>query len=474
MDFKRTGEVTWELAPEGGMRVPGRVFASASLFAKAEADRALQQVANVAHLPGIVEASFAMPDIHWGYGFPIGGVAATDVAAGGVVSPGGVGFDICCGVRLLASALTEEDFRKHGSDIMGELDACLPRGLGKGAVAGQRLLDDVLERGAAAAVDAGFGVPADLERCEERGTSAGAHPGAISARALERGRGQLGSLGAGNHFVEIQVVDRVEDPEAADAFGLAPGMVTGMIHCGSRGLGHQVCTDYLAGMGRAMSRHGITVPDRQLACVPVRSKEGEGYLGAMAAAANFAWANRHILAHAAREAVARALGTSAAKTGMSLVFDVAHNLAKIEEHRVGGHSRRLCVHRKGATRAFGPGHPALPGSLQAVGQPVLIPGSMGTASWVLRGVAGNPAFATAAHGAGRLMSRSAAKKARSGREVMRDLEAEGIAVRPGSVSLLAEEAPFAYKDVDSVVDVCRLAGLAAPVARLRPIGVVKG
>ncbi|MFH1331014.1 MAG: RtcB family protein [Actinomycetota bacterium] len=474
MAFRRIGEVTWELAAEGGMRVPGRVFASPSLFAKAEADRALQQVANVAHLPGIVGASFAMPDIHWGYGFPIGGVAATDVAAGGVVSPGGVGFDICCGVRLLASALTEGEFRRHRFEIMGELDARIPRGLGKGAVAAKGLLDDVLERGAVAAVEAGFGFPADLGRCEERGTSRGGGPGAISARALERGGGQLGSLGAGNHFLEIQVVDRVVDPGAATAFGLSPGMVTLMIHCGSRGLGHQVCTDYLADMGRAMSRHGISVPDRQLACVPVRSKEGEDYLAAMATAANFAWANRHLLAHTAREAVAAALGTSVAKTGMDLVFDVAHNLANVEEHLVDKHSRRLCVHRKGATRAFGPGHPALPPDLRLVGQPVLVPGSMGTASWVLRGVADSPAFASAAHGAGRLMSRSAAKKARGGREVMRDLEAAGIAVRPGSVSLLAEEAPFAYKSVDEVVRVCDLAGLAAPVARLRPIGVVKG
>lgn len=474
MDFARTGEVTWELRPEGGMRVPGRVFASPSLFAKAEADRALQQVANVAHLPGIVVASFAMPDIHWGYGFPIGGVAATDVERDGVVSPGGVGFDICCGVRLLASALTETDFRRQGPAIMAELDARIPRGLGKGAVAGKRLLDEVLVRGAAAVVEAGYGVPSDLERCEERGTSAGADPAAISARALERGGGQLGSLGAGNHFLEVQVVDRVADVEAAEAFGLAEGMVTVMIHCGSRGLGHQVCTDHLAEMGRAMGRHGISAPDRQLACVPVRSREGEAYLRAMATAANFAWANRHVLGHTAREAFAAALGTGIGKLGMDLVFDVAHNLAKVEEHRVGRHSRRLCVHRKGATRAFGPGHPALPGELRALGQPVLIPGSMGTASWVLRGVADNPAFATAAHGAGRLMSRSAAKKTRGGREVMRDLEAEGIAVRPGSVGLLAEEAPFAYKDVDSVVEVCRVAGLAAPVARLRPIGVVKG
>ncbi|HUU61907.1 MAG TPA: RtcB family protein, partial [Acidimicrobiia bacterium] len=322
MEFTRTGEVTWELRAEGGMRVPGRVFASPSLFARAEADRALQQVANVAHLPGIVEASFAMPDIHWGYGFPIGGVAATDVERGGVVSPGGVGFDICCGVRLLSSALTEEDFRRQGPAVMAELDARIPRGLGKGAVAGKRLLDDVLVRGAAAVLEAGFGVPADLERCEERGTSAGADPGAISARARERGGGQLGSLGAGNHFLEIQVVDRVTDPEAAAAFGLAEGMVTVMIHCGSRGLGHQVCTDHLAEMGRAMSRHGISVPDRQLACVPVRSREGEGYLRSMATAANFAWANRHLLAHTARGAFAAALATGAGKLEMHLVFDV--------------------------------------------------------------------------------------------------------------------------------------------------------
>jgi tRNA-splicing ligase RtcB len=470
MGFRRTGEVTWELDPEGGMRVPGRVFASPDLFAKAEADRALQQVANVAHLPGIVEASFAMPDIHWGYGFPIGGVAATDVEAGGVVSPGGVGFDICCGVRLLASALTEADFRRHQARIMGELDARIPRGLGKGAVAEKRLLEAVLERGAAAVVDAGLGTGADLTRCEERGTSRGADLGAVSARARERGGSQLGSLGAGNHFLEVQVVDRVEDAEAAEVFGLAAGMVTVMIHCGSRGLGHQVCTDYLADMGRAMSHHRISVPDRQLACVPVQSKEGERYLGAMAAAANFAWANRHLLAQAARQAVAAALGTGVSKVGMASVFDVAHNLAKIEEHQVG----RLCVHRKGATRAFGPDHPDLPADLRPVGQPVLIPGSMGTASWVLRGVGDNPAFTTSAHGAGRMMSRHAAKRTRSGREVMGDLEAEGIAVRPGSVSLLAEEAPFAYKDVDAVVEVCRRAGLAAPVARLRPIGVVKG
>jgi tRNA-splicing ligase RtcB len=437
-------------------------------------ERAADQVMNVAHLPGIAQGSFAMPDIHWGYGFPIGGVAATEVAAGGVVSPGGVGFDICCGVRLLASSLGEDDFTHHRRQIMDALDRAIPRGLGRGGIAPGHLVADVLERGAEAAVASGYGSPADLARCEEGGTSPGADPGAISQHALDRGRDQLGSLGAGNHFLEVQVVERVIDDSAAAAFGLVSGMVVVMIHCGSRGLGHQTCTDQLRLMGPAMARHGIAVPDRQLACVPVDSPEGRTYLGAMAASANFAWANRHILAAAARQAFAAALGVPAERTGMRLVYDVAHNLAKLESHRLAGRTATVCVHRKGATRAFGPGHPDLPPDLAGTGQPVLVPGSMGTASWVLRGVADNPAFASAAHGAGRLMSRAAAKRHESGRTVLEDLEAGGIAVRPGSVRLLAEEAPYAYKDVDEVTEVCALAGLASPVARLRPLGVVKG
>jgi tRNA-splicing ligase RtcB len=471
MELKPLGEARWEIPAEEGMRVPGIVFASDDLIVKASEDRAVQQVANVAHLPGIVTASYAMPDIHWGYGFPIGGVAATDIDAGGVVSPGGVGFDICCGVRLLGTNLTEADFARHRDRIMDELDRRIPRGLGKGGIAERGLLPDVLTDGARAAVDAGYGTPHDLERCEERGTSQGARPDLVSERAKTRGGGQLGSLGAGNHFLEVQVVDQVVDTAAAIIYGLEEGAVTVMIHCGSRGLGHQTCQDQLEVMGPAMTRHGITVPDRQLACVPVASEEGERYLGAMAAAANFGWANRHILAHEARAAFAEALGTT---IDMPLVFDVAHNLAKIEEHEVDGVTRRLCVHRKGATRAFGPEHPDLPEDLRHVGQPVLVPGSMGTASWVLRGVAGNPAFDSAAHGAGRLMSRSKAKKVETGTEVRRGLRAAGIAIRPGSVKLLAEEAPYAYKDVDEVVRVCEVAGLADRVARLRPVGVVKG
>jgi tRNA-splicing ligase RtcB len=474
MNLRRIAECTWEIPRHDGMRVPGRIFASESLILKAEEDRAVRQVENVAYLPGIVDASMAMPDIHWGYGFTIGGVAATDIQDGGVVSPGGVGFDICCGVRLLASNYQEGDFNAHRSDVMNELDRRIPRGLGKGSIADARLVKDVLRQGVPAVRVAGYGWDSDLDRCEEHGTSQGARPDHIGSRALQRGSGQLGSLGAGNHFLEVQVVDAIHDDRAARAFGLAEGMVCVMIHCGSRGLGHQTCTDELKLMGTAMAKYAVDVPDRQLASVPVDSPEGERYLGAMAAAANFAWANRHVLAHEARLAFASAFGTSPERTGMRLVYDVAHNLAKIETHTVDGIERRLCVHRKGATRAFGPGHPDLPSDLQPVGQPVLIPGSMGTASWVLVGTTDNPAFATAAHGAGRLMSRKKAKQQETGYDVRRDLEHEGISVRPGSVKLLSEEAPYAYKDVDEVVDACARAGLARKVARLRPLGVVKG
>ena len=474
VEYRRISDVVWELAPFGAMTVPGRIFASQTLMDLVLLEHATAQVANVAQLPGIRRASFAMPDIHWGYGFPIGGVAATDIEADGVVSPGGVGFDICCGVRLLASNFTEADFNSHRERVMRNLDQSIPRGLGKGAIAPGDLVPEVLARGAGAALEAGYGWEEDLERCEEHGTSAGADPKTISDHAIARGGGQLGSLGAGNHFLEVQVVDEVHDSNVARAFGLAEGMLVVMLHCGSRGLGHQTCTDQLRAMGPAMSSYGITVPDRQLACVPVRSPEGDQYLRAMAASANFAWANRHVLAHAARLAFAESFGVSPEKTGMRLVYDVAHNLAKIETHDVDGRATELCVHRKGATRAFGPGHPDLPEDLRATGQPVLVPGSMGTSSWVLRGVVDNPAFFSAAHGAGRVMSRKQAKGRQPGSRVRDQLEAEGISVRPGSIRLLSEEAPYAYKDVDEVVDVCARGHLAAKVARLRPVGVVKG
>jgi len=474
VEYRRVSDVIWELPAQEGMAVPGRIFASEALMELVLLEHASEQVANVAHLPGIKEASFAMPDIHWGYGFPIGGVAATAVDEGGVVSPGGVGFDICCGVRLLSSSFTEADFERRRESVMARLDRRIPRGVGKGSIADRRLLPDVLRRGAVAVVEAGYGSDRDLERCEENGMSIGADPSAMSDHAVARGSDQLGSLGAGNHFLEVQIVDQIVDGPAAAVFGLSEGMLVVMLHCGSRGLGHQTCTDQLKLMGPAMARHGITVPDRQLACVPVRSPEGEEYLGAMAASANFAWANRHVLAHAVREAFAGAFDLTVQDTGMDLVYDVAHNLAKIETHLVDGSPVELCVHRKGATRAFGPGHPDLPEDLRPVGQPVLLPGTMGTASWVLRGVAHNPAFDSAAHGAGRVMSRKRAKRQEQGSQVRDRLEARGISVRPRSVGLLSEEAPYAYKDVDEVAEVCSRAGLAAKVARLRPVGVVKG
>lgn len=474
MEPTRVSEVVWEIEPAGEMRVPGRLFANDQLMEVVLNDRSVDQVANVAHLPGIVEASFAMPDIHWGYGFPIGGVAATDVDNGGVVSPGGVGFDICCGVRLLASGFDESDFAGRGEAVMERLDRRIPRGTGKGAIAPGSMVGDILRDGAKAAVEAGFGTVDDLQKCEEQGRSKGADPSAVSDKAIKRGSDQIGSLGSGNHFLEVQVVDRVVDDDAARVFGLSEGMVVVMIHCGSRGLGHQVCTDHLRTMGDAMARHGIKVPDRQLACVPVHSPEGERYMGAMTAAANFAWANRHVLAHETRLAFAEAFDLKPTETGMDLVFDVAHNLAKVETHQVEGRARSLCVHRKGATRAFGTGQPDLPEDLRDTGQPVLIPGSMGTASWVLKGTSDNPAFSSAAHGAGRLMSRKQAKSQSSGQNVRRELRDRGISIRPGSVSLLSEEADYAYKDVDVVVDVCEEAGLAQGVARVRPLGVVKG
>ncbi|MCZ7527012.1 MAG: RtcB family protein [Acidimicrobiia bacterium] len=463
----------WRIDRRGAMRVPAVVFASRRLLPDVMSDRSLEQAANVATLPGIVEASYAMPDVHWGYGFPIGGVAATDVEAGGVVSPGGVGFDISCGVRLLASDLDRGAVQPDLSRLMDTLAARIPTGLGRGAVwhvAGRRELERVLLDGARYAVGQGFGVARDLEHCEDGGWVADADPVRVSERAMERGLGQVGSLGSGNHFLEVQVVDAVYDELLAEAFGLRRGQVCVMIHCGSRGLGHQICSDHVKVMAKAMSAHGIEVPDRQLACAPVRSAQGGAYLGAMAAAANYGRANRQALTHATREAFREVTGGGR----LDLLYDVSHNLAKLEHHEVDGRSRLLCVHRKGATRALPPHHPDLPESLRATGQPVLVPGSMGTASYVLAGVPGGGAFHSTCHGAGRTMSRSEAKRRIRGSELRSALEAEGIEVRAGSERGLAEEAPFSYKDVDEVVATCEHAGLARRVARLRPLGVVKG
>jgi tRNA-splicing ligase RtcB len=456
----------------GAMRVPGVVFASEALLPNGSGDQTLQQVANVATLPGIVEASYAMPDLHWGYGFPIGGVAATDPEQDGVVSPGGVGFDISCGVRLLVSTLTRAEAEPQIPRLMGLLAGAIPRGMGRGGVlpaAGQAELDGILRRGSVYAVEHGYGEPDDLTFCEDGGAVAGADPDAVGHRALERGRGQLGSLGSGNHFLEVQAVDHIYDRATAEALGLRPGQLCVMIHSGSRGLGHQICTDFVRTMQSVMARYSISVPDEQLACAPVASPEGQRYLAAMAAAANYGRANRHLLAHAARRAFADAgLGP------LHLLYDVSHNLAKLEEHSVDGTLRRLCVHRKGATRAFPPGHPELPEAIRAVGQPVLVPGSMGTASYLLIGVAGGAAFHSACHGAGRVMSRHAALRSTQASALRRELAAAGIQVRGSTNRGLVEEAPEAYKDVDEVVRVCQTARLADPVARLAPVGVVKG
>ena len=463
----------WRIDPVGAMRVPGIVFASEALLPQVMEDEALRQVANVATLPGIVEASYAMPDVHWGYGFAIGGVAATDVERGGVVSPGGVGFDISCGVRLLASRLVREELAPALETLMDRLDAGVPRGLGLGGLwhlGGREELAKVLRGGATAAVAAGLGTEADLSRCEDGGAVGGADPAQLSDRAMARGLGQLGSLGSGNHFLEVQVVDDVYDPACAGAFGLFRTQVCVMIHCGSRGLGHQICSDHVRVMRQAMEHYRISVPDPQLSCTPVRSAEGRGYLAAMAAAANYGRANRQALSAAVRRAFEESVGSS----DLVLVYDVSHNLAKLEEHDVGGVRRLLCVHRKGATRALPPGYADLPEDLRAAGQPVLVPGSMGTASYVLVGCEPGGAFSSACHGAGRTMSRHAAAHRVRGAELRNELEEAGIAVRAPSARGLAEEAPVAYKDVDEVVATCERAGLARRVARLRPLGVVKG
>jgi tRNA-splicing ligase RtcB len=454
------------------MRVPGVVFASRALLPDPAEDRSLEQVANVATLPGIAVASYAMPDIHWGYGFPIGGVAATDPEADGVVSPGGVGFDISCGVRLLAADLDRSELAPSLDALMDGLDTGVPRGMGKGAawhLDGRRQLEEVLAGGARYAVERGFGVEGDLRRCEDYGVLDGADPGQVGEAAAQRGLAQVGSLGSGNHFLEVQAVDQVYDEAVAGAFGLRTGQVCVMIHCGSRGLGHQVCTDHVRAHEAVMARYGIDVPDRQLACAPVSSPEGRAYLGAMAAAANYALANRQVLGEAARRVFDRVTHRA-----LDLVYDVSHNLAKLENHAVDGAQRRLCVHRKGATRALPPGHPDLPPELREVGQPVLIPGSMGTESYVLTGVEGAPAFASACHGAGRARSRHQAAKAVRGLDLRSELAARDVAVRGASRRGLAEEMPEAYKDVAAVVECTENAGLCRRVAKLVPLGVLKG
>jgi tRNA-splicing ligase RtcB len=473
-ELVRLDETLWEIpaVSRSDMRVPARIFADPELLEAIAGDRSLEQLANVATLPGIVEAALAMPDIHQGYGFPVGGVAATELPDG-VVSPGGVGYDINCGVRLLVLPVAEAELGVRREALVHEFSRAIPAGAGKHGPLGLtgRELDEVLVEGPRALLARGLCRDDDLERTESNGCLPGADPTAVSERAHARGAGQLGTMGGGNHFVELQSVDHVFDPGAAAAFGLAEGAVTVLIHSGSRGLGHQVCTDYVRMMDSAGKRYGIVLPDRQLACAPASSPEGGAYLAAMAAAANFAFANRQAMAHAVRTAAARVLGRRAGEDTRQ-VYDVAHNVAKLERHG----NRDVLVHRKGATRAFPAGSGEIPAAFRDAGQPVFIPGSMGTASFVLAGERGSMtrSFGTTCHGAGRAMSRTAAKTRVGGADLRHQLEARGIIVRCPSNQGLAEEAPFAYKDVERVVEVVERAGLARRVARLVPIGVVKG
>ncbi len=458
------------------MRTNAVIYASEKLMAAIRKDLSLEQAVNVATLPGIVGDALAMPDIHQGYGFPIGGVAATDYRKG-VVSPGGVGFDINCGVRLLGTSLTREEVAPRLRDLVQQLFRDIPCGIGReGAVPVDSAgLDSLLSHGAEWVVERGYGELGDLEFSEERGRMRGADPSRVSQRAKRRGRPQVGSIGSGNHFVEVQYVQKVFEPEVGDALGLSEGQVVVLIHTGSRGLGHQVCTDFLAQMemGAAMKKYNITLPDRQLACVPIQSPEGQDYLGAMYAAANFAWANRQAITHFTRRAIERIFGDGAA---VRVVYDVAHNIAKRETYKVGGVERDVLVHRKGATRAFPPGSPEIPSRYQEIGQPVLIPGSMGTASYVLVGAqkAMEETFGSVCHGAGRMMSRTAAKRGRDIQQVKRELEEKGIIVQSRTRDGILEEIPEAYKDVDEVVEVVHQAGLARKAARLAPMGVLKG
>ena len=474
--LRKLDEYRW-LVPRAikpGMQTDALIYADDRLLEQIVTDLSVEQAMNVAFLPGIVGRSLAMPDIHQGYGFPIGGVAATALPSG-AISPGGVGFDINCGVRLLASNLRQEDVRPKLRELVNQLFRDAPSGTGsEGFVpCSWQELNDVLERGAAWVVERGYGEAADVEFCEESGCMAGADATKVSDRAKQRGRTQIGTLGSGNHFLEVQYVEKVFEPEIAARFGLEANQVVVLIHCGSRGLGHQGCTDYLKVMNEAMRRYGISLPDRQLACVPADSPEGKEYLAAMAAAANFAWANRQVITHFARRSFEKVIGS---ETRLRVVYDVTHNIAKHERHRVGTAEKEVLVHRKGATRSFPAGSPFIPRAYQDAGQPVLIPGSMGTASYVLVGTARamEETFGTVCHGAGRAMSRTAAKKGRDARTETKKLEDQGIILRAETRDGILEEIPEAYKDIDAVVDVVHNAGLARKVARLRPMGVIKG
>ncbi len=474
----KVNDNTWEIPMnyKQGMRVPGRIFVSSRLLGSLEHET-LEQTANVATLPGIQKYSMAMPDAHSGYGFPIGGVAAFDRNEG-IISPGGVGYDINCGVRMIRTNLTINDVRPRMKELIGMLFNEIPSGVGSKSKirASDKELTDAFLHGAKWAVESGYGVKEDIEHCEENGFMKAADPSKVSEKARKRGKPQFGTLGSGNHFLEVQYVDEIYDEEVAKVFGLHRGQVTVMIHCGSRGAGHQICDDHLRILEQATHKYGIVLPDRQLACAPAESTEGQNYFKAMAAGANYAWANRQVITHWVRETFSRFFGRDMDDLGMHLIYDVAHNVAKLEEHTINGEKKMVYVHRKGATRAFPPEHPDIPGIYRKVGQPVLIPGSMGTPSFVLHGnrKAMELTFGSACHGAGRVSSRGAALKAFRGEDIQKELAARGISVIATQPSMIAEEAPGVYKPSDEVVDVVHQLGIASRVVKLMPMGVAKG
>jgi tRNA-splicing ligase RtcB (3'-phosphate/5'-hydroxy nucleic acid ligase) len=478
-DFKQIDSHLFEIPASfrKDMRVPARFYADASLLKGIIADNSLQQLINTATLPGIVKYALAMPDIHQGYGFPIGGVVATELPDG-IISPGGVGYDINCGVRLLATHLNLQEIRPFLDELATSLYTNCPSGVGKGGNIKLKAdeLNQIVSQGAKWAVGRGYGTKSDLERTEESGCLAGADPDKISQRAKDRGKGQVGTLGAGNHFIELDVVQKVFNETVARRIGLCEGQIAVQIHCGSRGLGHQVCGDYVKRFQKTTTRYGLNLPDRELVCAPLSSPEGQDYLAAMKAAANYAFANRQVLAYHIRNSFEQVLAGKVSDHHVFQIYDIAHNMAKIETHRIDGKKVQLCVHRKGATRAFGPGSAELPTVYRDIGQPVLVPGSMGTASWVLVGTERSMAqtFGSTCHGAGRTMSRKKAKKTIHGAALREELESRGIHVRAGSMPGLAEEAPRAYKDVDRVVEVVHSAGIAERVAQLKPVAVIKG
>ncbi len=478
-DLRRVDEYIWEVPQDyqQGMRVPARLYSSDKMLDMALRDRSGAQLTNTATLPGIVKYALAMPDMHQGYGFPIGGVAATE-APDGVISPGGVGYDINCGVRLMSTRFEQEEITPHLEDLTTALYHNCPSGVGQKGHLRLSLneLEELLVDGSKWALRQGYARREDLDRTEEGGQLAGADPSQVSKRAKQRGQSQVGTLGAGNHFIEIDVIDEIYDEEAAEIMGLHLGNVALQIHCGSRGFGHQVCSDYVKRLQPAVKKYDIQLPDRQLVCAPFESPEGQAYYGAMACAANYAFANRQVLLHYARQSFEQILAGKVDDWDLYQVYGIAHNMAKFETHEVDGERKRLCVHRKGATRAFGPGAPGVPAVYQKIGQPVLVPGSMGTASYVLAGTEASmdQTFGSSCHGAGRTMSRSKAKRKIHGRKLKDQLESQGIVVRAGSLRGLAEEAPFAYKEVDNVVEIVRGAGIARKVARLRPMAVIKG